>query len=55
MILKVRKLGGSLALIIPHDVAKLMGLVEGTEVRLTLSGRKLTVAPQVPKKPKGKS
>lgn len=41
----VKKVGGSLAVFIPRDIAELMGVVEGTSVRIALVGRKLLVEP----------
>jgi antitoxin component of MazEF toxin-antitoxin module len=42
----VKKVGGSLAIFIPRDVAELMGVVAGSSVRLTLVGKRLSVEPE---------
>ena len=41
----VKKIGGSLAVIIPRDVAEMMDVTEGSSVTLTLAGRQLVVDP----------
>ena len=42
----VKKIGGSLAVLIPRDVAELMGVSEDSAVRLSLVGRQLVVEPE---------
>lgn len=42
----VKKVGGSLHVLIPHDVAEMMGVVEGSPVSLTLAGRQLIIEPE---------
>jgi antitoxin component of MazEF toxin-antitoxin module len=43
---RVSKVGGSLAVIIPRDVAELMQVRENTPVRLSNVGRQLVVEPE---------
>ena len=43
---KVKKIGGSLAVIIPRDLAESMGVEEDDDVRLSLIGRQLVVEPE---------
>lgn len=39
----VKKLGGSLGLLIPRDIAEAIGVEEGSEVELTVVGEQLVV------------
>lgn len=43
---KVTKVGGSLAVFIPRDVADMMQVGEGAPVRLSTVGRQLVVEPE---------
>jgi antitoxin component of MazEF toxin-antitoxin module len=43
---KVAKVGGSLGILIPRDLADVMGVQEGTPVRLSLVGRQMVVEPE---------
>jgi len=43
---RVAKLGGSLGILIPRDLAEVMGVEEGTPVRLSLVGRQMVVEPE---------
>jgi antitoxin component of MazEF toxin-antitoxin module len=43
---RVAKVGGSLGILIPRDLAEVMGVEEGTPVRLSLVGRQLVVEPE---------
>jgi len=43
---KVSKVGGSLGVIIPRDLAEAMGVIEGSQVRLSLVGRQMVVEPE---------
>lgn len=43
MIRTIRKVGGSLALIIPRDIAELLKLKEGTEVNLDIDANGLVI------------
>jgi len=43
---RVAKLGGSLGILIPRDLAEVMGVQEGTPVRLSLVGRQMVVEPE---------
>ena len=43
---RVAKVGGSLGILIPRDVADVMGVKEGTPVRLSLVGRQMIVEPE---------
>jgi antitoxin component of MazEF toxin-antitoxin module len=43
---RVAKVGGSLGILIPRDVAEAMGVAEGTPVRLSLVGRQMVVEPE---------
>lgn len=45
---KIRKLGGSLALIVQKSVAKAMAIREGDEVFVSSSGDGITVSPYDP-------
>ena len=42
----VKKIGGSLAVLIPRDVAEMMGVSEDSSVRISLVGRQLVVEPE---------
>lgn len=42
---QIRRLGGSLGILIPRDTAAAMNVRAGSEVRLTLVGRQLVVEP----------
>jgi len=42
---RVKRMGGSLGVLIPRDIAEAMGVVEGTDVMLTLVNRQLVVEP----------
>ena len=42
---RVRRVGGSLGVLIPRDFAEAMNVREGTEVRLTLVGSQVVVEP----------
>jgi len=41
----VRRIGGSLGVLIPRDFAEAMNVKDGSEVRLTLVGRQVVVEP----------
>jgi len=41
----VTKIGGSLGVLIPRDIAEAMGVQGGTPVRMSLVGRQLVVEP----------
>ena len=41
----VKRIGASLGVVLPRDIAKAMDIEEGAEVRLTLVGRQLLVEP----------
>lgn len=43
---RVAKVGGSLGILIPRDLVEVMGVEEGTPVRLSLVGRQLVVEPE---------
>jgi antitoxin component of MazEF toxin-antitoxin module len=43
---QVRKVGGSLSIILPKDMAELMAVKEGSHVRLSLVGRQMVVEPE---------
>ena len=43
---RVAKVGGSLGILIPRDLAEVMGIEEGTPVRLSLVGRQMVVEPE---------
>ena len=43
---RVAKVGGSLGILIPRDIAEVMGVEEGTPVRLSLVGRQMVVEPE---------
>jgi antitoxin component of MazEF toxin-antitoxin module len=42
---QVKKIGGSLGLLIPRDIAEAMGVEDGSNVLLTLVNRQLVVEP----------
>jgi antitoxin component of MazEF toxin-antitoxin module len=42
----VKRIGGSLAVIIPRDLAEMMGVIENSSVSLTLVGRQLVIDPE---------
>ena len=42
---RVKRIGGSLGVLLPRHIAKAMDIEDGTEVRLTLVGRQLVVEP----------
>ncbi len=42
---QITKVGGSLGVIIPRDIAEAMGIKGGTPIRLSLVGRQLVVEP----------
>lgn len=42
---KVKRIGGSLGVLIPRDFAEAMHVKEGSEVRLTLVGNQVVVEP----------
>lgn len=41
----IKRVGGSLGVLIPRDIAEAMNVREGSEVRLTLVGRQVVVEP----------
>jgi len=43
---RVSKIGGSLGVIIPRDLAESMGVEEGTPVSITMVGRQMVVEPE---------
>jgi antitoxin component of MazEF toxin-antitoxin module len=43
---RISKIGGSLGILIPRDIAEAMDVSEGSEVRLSLVGRELVVEPE---------
>ena len=42
---QVTKIGGSLGVLVPRDMAEAMGITQGSGVRLSLVGRQLVVEP----------
>lgn len=42
---QVTKVGGSLGILVPRDIAEVMGITKGSAVRLSLVGRQLVVEP----------
>lgn len=42
---QIKRIGGSLGVLIPRDLAEAMDVREGSEVRLTLVGRQIVVEP----------
>src|SRR5207247_4138128 len=42
---RVRRIGGSLGVLLPRDIAEAMDVKEGSEVRLTVVGRQVVVEP----------
>jgi antitoxin component of MazEF toxin-antitoxin module len=43
---RVAKVGGSLGILIPRDIAEAMAITEGTPIRLSLVGRQMVVEPE---------
>ena len=43
---KVTKMGGSLGVVIPRDLAEAMGVTKGSSVRLTLVGKQMVIEPE---------
>lgn len=43
---KVTRMGGSLGITIPRDIAAMMGVSDGSDVRLSIVGRQLVIEPQ---------
>ena len=43
---RVTKVGGSLGILIPRDLADVMGVEEGSQVRLSMVGRQMVVEPE---------
>jgi antitoxin component of MazEF toxin-antitoxin module len=42
---RIKRIGGSLGVLIPRDFAEAMDVADGSEVRLTLVGRQIVVEP----------
>ena len=42
---RIKRIGGSLGVLIPRDLAEAMKVKEGSEVRITLVGRQVVVEP----------
>ena len=42
---RIKRVGGSLGVLIPRDIAEAMDVEDGSEVRLTLVGRQVVVEP----------
>jgi antitoxin component of MazEF toxin-antitoxin module len=42
---QVKRIGGSLGVLLPRDIAEAMDVKEGSEVRLTLVGRQVVIEP----------
>lgn len=42
---RIKRIGGSLGVLLPRDIAEAMSVAEGSEVRLTLVGRQVVVEP----------
>jgi antitoxin component of MazEF toxin-antitoxin module len=42
---QVTKVGGSLGVLIPRDIAEVMGVESGTPIRLSVVGRQLVIEP----------
>jgi antitoxin component of MazEF toxin-antitoxin module len=42
---QIKRMGGSLGVVIPRDIAEAMNVKAGSEVRLTLVGRQVVVEP----------
>jgi len=42
---QIIKVGGSLGILVPRDIAEAMGVESGTPIRLSLVGRQLVVEP----------
>jgi antitoxin component of MazEF toxin-antitoxin module len=43
---RVRRIGGSLAVVIPRDLAEYLGLVEGSPVAISIDGASMVVSPR---------
>ena len=43
---RITKVGGSLGVLIPRDVAEAMGVRDGSPVRLSLVGRQMVIEPE---------
>lgn len=43
---RIKKIGGSVGVLIPRDLAEAMGVRDGSDVRMTLVGRQLVVEPE---------
>jgi antitoxin component of MazEF toxin-antitoxin module len=43
---RITKIGGSLGVIIPRDIAEAAGVESGTPIRLTLVGRQIVIEPK---------
>jgi antitoxin component of MazEF toxin-antitoxin module len=43
---RVKRVGGSLGVLIPRDLAEVMGVQEGSPVRLSMVGRQMVVEPE---------
>ena len=42
---RVKRIGGSLGVLLPRDITEAMNLEHGSEVRLTLVGRRVVIEP----------
>ncbi|MGH7334397.1 MAG: AbrB/MazE/SpoVT family DNA-binding domain-containing protein [Candidatus Rokuibacteriota bacterium] len=42
---QIKRIGGSLGVLLPRDIAEAMDIKEGSEVRLTLVGRQVVMEP----------
>ena len=42
---QITKVGGSLGILVPRDMAEAMGITKGSSVRLSLVGRQMVVEP----------
>lgn len=42
---RIKRIGGSLGVLLPRDIAEAMDIKEGSEVRLTLVGRQVVMEP----------
>lgn len=42
---RIKRIGGSLGVLLPRDIAEAMDVKEGSEVRLTLVGRQVVIEP----------
>ena len=45
MLRKIKRVGGSLVIFLPRDIAEIIGLREGGEVSMTIFGSRLVVGP----------